>query len=755
MMYKSIPIITGIVLLNFFDGLLFGQTNNSRWADYFSYSNVSNIIEVNGVLYCSSENGIFLYDPVTGEIEKNSKVNELNDVGISAFSYNPDTNQFIVGYLSGEMDILGSEENQNMLEIPLHQSYTGNKKVNHISTFGSTAVISGEFGLASFSLEDYEFMETCYFIQGGVYFGVKETVVSNGVIFAASDKGVFFHPLDEFITNFTAWQQPIGLVTSGFQHIVDFQGNILASTGDSVYRFDGNNWTLFGDFLGLRDLNVNGNSLSITQSGSVTVYNENFANAGTTGFSQALNTGLRAGNNTYGGSALFGLVNGNNEIYPDGPFNNKSWSVTVAQNQIWIAPGGITNFFNPQQNPDGFYHFDGNHWIHHTTDEMDQAKDIVDIEVNPLDITDVWVSSWFELPSWNPIDANNHIGMFNFKNGQMVAHYNSENSGLKFRERIGGSVFDESGNLWIGQSFVGDGLRSYMIRRNADGTWKSIDLNAAGTNGAGARKPFFYNGYGFLALPRDNSGMKITNMETVYTIDGSSNHGNLPSPQVTAGAIDASGVLWIGTIAGLRVLYNPIEAVQSDSFQAQPIVIIQNGIPEALLTDIQINDIKVDGANQKWVATETAGVYYFSEDGTSTIFHFTSSNSPLPSNKVNFIAINKSTGEVFFATDKGVVSYRSDAVEVGDSFGDVYAYPNPVRPGYNGEVTIKGLPVDADVRIVDITGNLIYKTKSAGGVAKWDTKNMKGKLVASGIYLVLMTNQDFTQSKQTKIAIVR
>src|SRR5690606_34029168 len=249
--------------------------------------------------------------------------------------------------------------------------------------------------------------------------------------------------------------------------------------------------------------------------------------------------------------------------------------------------------------------------------------------------------------------------------------------------------------------------------------------------------------------------IKVSDMQNVYTISSSSSTGNLPSDNVLSVAIDESGVLWMGTILGLRILYNPLEAIQSGSFETQPIVIEQNGIPEALFMDTQINDIEIDGANRKRIGTETSGAFYISESGEETVFHFTSSNSPLPSNKINDIHVDPLTGVVYFATDKGVVSYRSDAIDVGDSFGDVYAYPNPVRPGFGGKVVIKGLPNDADVRIVDVVGNLIYQTKAAGGGAEWDTKNMKGKPVASGIYLVLMTNRDASENKQTKIAIVR
>lgn len=729
---------------------VFGQSTSTRWQDHFSYNNIRHIWEINGLIFCSAENGLFSYDPGSGEIQKISKANELNDVGITAFNYNPENQIIFVGYEKGELDILAPEENHNFLEIPLHQGYTGSKAVNHIQTYQNTAIISGEFGVASFSLEDFEFMETTYFIIGGNYYGVNESAVLDGIIYTAGNGGVYTHALDEFIANFTSWEQPQGIPNSPYQEIVAFNGNIVASTWGDVYRFDGNNWAFLGSFPALRDLNVNGDVLTISQVNQASNYDTNFNLLETVSFTQELNTALKSGNITYGGTKTDGLVTGLNKILPDGPYNNKSWSVTAYNQQVWIAPGGMNNFNTPQVNQDGYFHFDGSSWIHVKSEEMLNAKDIVHLEVNPSNPSEVYVSSWFEHPSWGGGESI-HIGMFKMVNNVMANHYNSENSGLKYRERIGGSKLDEQGNLWVAQGFVNQGGAG-LAKRTASGSWSYVNLGP----GSGALRPIVYNDFAFVPSPRSlGGGLYVSNMETVYRISSASNSGNLPTNYVLCAAVDESGVLWIGTELGLRILYNPIEAVQSGNFETQPIVIEQNGLPEALFMDTQLNDIEVDGANRKWVATETSGAFYLSESGEETVFHFTSSNSPLPSNNVVDIHVDPLTGVVYFATDRGVVSYRSDAVDVGDSFGDVYAYPNPVRPSFGGKVVIKGLPNDADVRIVDVVGNLIYKTKAAGGVAEWDTKNMKGKPVASGIYLVLMTNRDASENKQTKIAIVR
>jgi hypothetical protein len=52
---------------------------------------------------------------------------------------------------------------------------------------------------------------------------------------------------------------------------------------------------------------------------------------------------------------------------------------------------------------------------------------------------------------------------------------------------------------------------------------------------------------------------------------------------------------------------------------------IIDGAPVAqeLLLLQTINDIEVDGANNKWVATADSGVFMFSPDGQRTFYHFT------------------------------------------------------------------------------------------------------------------------------------
>jgi len=202
------------------------------------------------------------------------------------------------------------------------------------------------------------------------------------------------------------------------------------------------------------------------------------------------------------------------------------------------------------------------------------------------------------------------------------------------------------------------------------------------------------------------------------------------------------------------VFYSPSLVFTNEDFDAQQILVEQDGYFQFLLETEAVTAIAIDGANRKWLGTESAGVFLMSEDGTTELQHFTAQNSPLISNAIISLAINQKNGEVFFGTDKGIISYKGTATEGASTHTNVYAFPNPVREGYTGSIAINGLVTDADVKITDISGALIYETKALGGRAIWDGKNFSGEKAHSGIYLVFATNDTGTETVVTKIMLL-
>jgi len=220
-------------------------------------------------------------------------------------------------------------------------------------------------------------------------------------------------------------------------------------------------------------------------------------------------------------------------------------------------------------------------------------------------------------------------------------------------------------------------------------------------------------------------------------------------------ASDRDGYIWAGTDKGPVVYSNP-ENIFTETAGAQ-VKIPRNdgsGLADVLLGTETINCITVDGANRKWFGTDKGGAFLFSPDGTRQIYHFNTDNSPIFSNTIKTIGINDQTGEVFFGTDKGIISFRATATNPNDNFTNVYVYPDPVRENYNGIITITGLIENTIVKITDISGNLVYQTKSLGGQATWDGKGHGGRKVATGVYLVFCSNEDGSKTYVTKMLVI-
>ncbi|WP_413531527.1 two-component regulator propeller domain-containing protein [Empedobacter brevis] len=725
------------------------QSNKGRWTDFFSYNNVKLLEEANGVIYCGTENGIFLFNPQnpTSDWIKLNKTNFLNNVGISAMAYDKDSDSFLVGYENGGLDLLKSGESTMVLDIKWN-GFAGDKKVNHILINEGIAFISGAFGIVSYDLKAEEFKETTR-TNAAV---VNDAAILNNKLFIATKNGIYSSDLTDKKLNNTdisSWTQPT--FSQNITNIEAFGNDIYYSTGNQLNNISGASVSQSFNFI--EDLKTSNGKLIITQNNQISILNENtYTKIDEEEKNINFNTGIFINDKLYGGTVNHGIIDfpNKNEFYPDGPFNNKTWSVTTKNGKLWIAPGGTEGYSNVLENNDGFYYYDTKKWNNLRLKSVLDARDILKIVAHPNKDNNTFIIS-----SFNKFgrDTYGRTDLLEFGN-DLIAKKIIDNQFPS--SRISGLAYDKLGNLHIGASFPNgkspDYQSAYYIERSVNGTWKSTFVDK--TSPVVALSPDFSDNYTYYASGRQGGGVTVLNKqyEIVTTLTTSN---KLPINYVYSVALDKSNNLWIGTGQGLVVLYDADNAVRTNNIIAEPIVIIQDGIPEALLTDIEIYSIKVDNANNKWIATSGSGVYYVSGNGETTKQHFTTKNSPLPSDIVYDISIDESTGNVYFATEKGVVSYKGDVSTEANDFSKAIAYPNPYRPEYKGNVTIKNLPNRALVKITDVVGNLLFEKKAEGGIVEWDTNNAKGKAVASGIYLVLMTNSDGTETKTLKIAVVR
>ncbi|MBQ6938584.1 MAG: hypothetical protein IJN35_01925, partial [Muribaculaceae bacterium] len=219
---------------------------------------------------------------------------------------------------------------------------------------------------------------------------------------------------------------------------------------------------------------------------------------------------------------------------------------------------------------------------------------------------------------------------------------------------------------------------------------------------------------------------------------------------------DNNGDVWVGTSAGPIILSN-LSNIMNSNYRCTRVKVPRNdgtNYADYLLEDESVNDIVVDGANRKWLATSSSGLYLVNENGTEILENHTTDNSMIPSNLIYDMDMDDATGELFIATDKGVASYRSDVSEVAEDYDDVVVFPNPVRPDYTGWITVQGLMDNSLVKITDVAGNLFSEGYSNGGTYLWDGRTASGERVKTGVYLIYASQSGGTSGVVAKVMIV-
>ena len=451
-------------------------------------------------------------------------------------------------------------------------------------------------------------------------------------------------------------------------------------------------------------------------------------------------------------------------LSPGGPENNLFGFMRFYNGKLYSVAGGFS--YDKDNDYAGIVQiYDKGSWTiaGHDVDSLDDNKitDMSTIDIDPTDGSHYFVAG--------------RSGLYEFRNNRFVKSFSYDNSPLKSAATIvqptKGYVlvftvkFDRGGNLWV---FNSQSAGAPILRYTRGGEWEEYDaaaLKASNmsllmmTNAMFDRDSLLWcvNGHfiqhGVVCYQPSSNGTNLYN--SFVNEDGTI----LDVREVNDIEEDLEGNIWVATSVGPLYINYADKTKSSEEQVFQQYKVPRNDgtdLADYLLSGVSITGIAIDGANRKWFSTLGNGVYLVSADNNTEVHHFLTNNSPLLSDNVSAVAIDKSTGEVFFATDKGLCSYVSDASQTVDKMSkDVtYAYPNPVKPGYTGPITITGLTYDADVKIVTTSGVLVAQGRSNGGSFVWDGNDLDGKRVASGVYMVQTATSNGDKGTVCKIAIV-
>lgn len=759
-------------------GIILGNAQReSAWQGYFSYNLVKDLAYSPSSIYAGCENTIFSYNIASGTLQTLNSIDGFKPDEISAVYYSEAKQLLFVGNKNGLLLLVKNDgtvlQKRGIInEIPVSFQL---KNINNFYEYQDKIYLSCDYGISSFDLNVLEFGDSYIIGNNGQYGKVFQTTVWNDEIYAVTQyegikKASVTNP------NLVDYNQWIVFNASVWNGITTFQNNLVLTNYGSAYKYDGVNFTQIATANEtINKLAAFNNFVTLTTTNKIIVLDASLLPSATittsqlTGLTTQFTASVVFGSDVYAGTTTEGMLkipltnpSGFQLIKPNGPEQNNIFRLKKSTSALWAIYGKYDPNYNPYNpnppytpytNPISIYNAETG-WSTIPYADLLGAKSLANIAIKPTDENEVYISSYFS-------------GLLKIKDGIPETCYDNTNTGTDGLQsliptppnptyidiRVNGPAYDSNGNLWMTNNFVAKPLKVLK----AGGTWQSFSFSETVPSLSGDNfASLVVDKNNTKWLPTQFSGLVGFNEQTGKTIQiQDDSEGNLPDTDVRCLAIDARNQLWIGTIKGLRIITNVDQFQTEESLNTRAIIILEDDLAQELFFEQQIVDICVDGANRKWVSIGESGAYLVSSNGQETLYHFTKENSPLPSNNVNDIEIDSVTGEVFFATDKGLVSFKGSATKPSDDLSNVYVYPNPVRPEYTGTVKISGLTDKANVKVTDIAGNLVYETTAQGGTIEWDTTAFGKYKVASGVYMVFVAAQDGIETKVKKVMIVR
>lgn len=750
------------------------QSRIGDWKDHNSFNTVRQVYATSNRVYAATRMAMFYYDKNAYSTTAMTKVTGLSDVGIATFAYNEDRDCLVIAYTNSGVDFRHGSQVYHLSDIR-RSAISGDKQIYHIRFHGDKAYLACGFGIVVVDMDTYEVQETYTLGEEGDYGVVYDVAFSDSLIVAGTDNGFMYAPVNSNRLHvYETWTRDTVSPMKGMSvRMLDMNRNwmIAAACTDnpdsltSFFQSESGRWGSWGGGR-ITSLRCHNGRIVLSRYNRVEVYSDNYQPVDV--LEDLMDFGIYAYDADFDTDSTLWLAHvwagllkvpfKSSRAYsyhPDGPNNNDYvYSLLATKERLYVCPGGKKPTYESSYLNGTVLSLAKGEWAELSRGAVGtRFQDVLNVAVDPTDSKHVSATAW-------------GYGVLDIKNNTLQTVYAQVNTNNvltpyvsgDFRSlRVGGLAYDSEGNLWVTNSLVDNGLAV----RYKNGDWKAFNTSAI-VQGKEIDKIIWdsVNGYKWFA-GRANR---------IYVHDGDSrmayvdpnNGSKLETHAVNCMVQDHSGDIWIGTDKGLKVIYDGYRAFSNGGngekapVTCANILYNEDGIYEYLMAYEGINCIAVDGANRKWVGTANNGIYLISANGQEQLEHFTMANSPLASDKVMAIAVHPESGLVYIGTDKGLQSYRWTATEAeSEPQSDIHAFPNPVRPDYDGPIAIKGFTRDALVHITDAAGHTVFSTQAYGGQAIWNGRNLQGEKVASGPYFVFASDSQGQMRSVAKILIIR
>jgi len=766
-------------LLLFISWPVSAQIPMESWKYHVSSAKAIDIVSDGERIFTALENGLYIYNPYTEEGELKTSLNGLSDVFITCIYHDAEQDAVYIGYANGNIDKWKAGSITNIPAIKL-ANIANSKRINRFERNGAYVYAANDFSIVLIDAAKDEIKDTYYPTNG--LEPILDVAISTDSIYALTPsqmfKGLRTNPA---LPDYSQWDRDLRFpfqLTNKYHELqqIGQQFWVLRKNEvygqDSVFRLVNDQLQLVTDqpfSLEINSIQVISNQMSVCTDGGFMLYNAQ--GQWQTGYSSNLldrwlNTSRICflKNAFWGADQAWGLQEHINEFtckrYPiEGLANRFVYSMDWQNGVLAVSSGRLEAEIAPAFTRNGLHILEEGQWRYHNVPKVsswDESKmwDFISIAVNPKNPKEIASSTY----SFKPLTVLTESDTLVYDQTNSPLEPVSIGNGWSLVSAV---KYDERGNLWCLNGYTDRPIK--VLQK--EGGWLSFFTGSGSSNkmttkleidfqdhvwiGTYSNGLTGFNHNGTLDDPSDDQYVNLTTGEFL---------GNLPSNRITALAADFDGELWIGTEAGFAVLYNANGAFDASpgDFDAQRIKVPFEGNTEYVLGEANISDIEVDGGNRKWMATANAGLILLSPDGTEIIRQYNTANSPIISNTIYDIEMNHETGELYIVTDLGLISLRVDASYEDPTYEQMTVFPNPVRPDYNGPITLQGIRYDSDVKVTDAAGNVVYKTQSNGGTATWHGLNSNGEKVPTGVYFFWTAmNVQGGENKVAKVLVIR
>lgn len=758
-----------IVLLMLLCNSVMAQIPVGAFRTHLSYYGVHSVAATPNTVYAATDNALVHYDRATGNIGTWSKVEGLTETGIDGIYYDKASDYLIVVYNNANIDLIREGTLVNLPDIK-NKTMSGDKRINNILSHNGLLYLSCTFGIVVIDPATRLIRDTWYTQLGTTPLVVNSLQIFNNQYFICTNAGIFHTPVQSnAVADFSTWQRVSDISDGHYTLSCIFDNRLYAVRHinddiDSLLVYDGTHWSVSRiDLSPIRALDATNDLLLVASWAFVQTYNpneelQNFYNYEAPYLWQNVQDACLDGNTIWvaddnNGLAQIALDWSVNHLHVlDGPYAESSFKMDYSNGVLALVPGGITSTWGKAYTPANFAYFSNEQWINILQSYCPALNGLYDLScaaINPRNSKEIYAGIFCG-------------GLAKYSEWKLDTVYNSSNSPLQAFDTseayIGGLRYDAYGNLWMSCCYTS---RPLAVLKT-DGTWKTFTLSSyvSGFTTSFGNILIDSRGWKWIIMPRANNIVVFNDNHTIDNVSDDQTTSvninaaaNIETSTINCMVEDKKGEIWIGCNLGIKVIYTPGQIFNGGVYP-QNVLVKQGNYVQNLFEFEEVTCMAVDDANRKWVGTAKSGVFLISDNGDKELLHFTTDNSPLLSNRINDICIQRQTGEVFFATNEGLISYRGTATEGAEEYSDVKVFPNPVRETYHGIITVSGLKENSFCKVADAAGNLVWQGFANGGTLTWDGKDFYGNRPATGVYFVFSSDEDGKKKNVAKILFI-